>query len=31
MTAQGVTLHVQDGGLGQSPPGLGNVECVVGI
>lgn len=30
MTAQGVTLNVQDGGLGQRPPGLGNVEVVIG-
>ena len=30
MTAQGVTLYVQDGGLGQSTPGLGNVEVVIG-
>ena len=31
MAKQGVTLVVQDGGLGQSPPGLGNVEAVIGI
>ena len=28
---QGVNLFVQDGGLGQSPPGVGNIEYVVGI
>jgi hypothetical protein len=31
MPAQGVTLVVNDGGLGQSPPGLGNVEVVIGV
>ena len=31
MAAQGVKLVVQDGGLSQSPPGLGNVEAVIGI
>ena len=31
MARQGVTLVVQDGGLGQSTPGLGNVLAVVGV
>lgn len=31
MAKQGVTLIVQDGGLGQSTPGLGNVEVVIGV
>jgi hypothetical protein len=31
MTAQGVNLFVNDGGLGQSPPGQGNTEYVIGI
>ena len=31
MPSQGVTLVVNDGGLGQSPPGLGNVEVVIGV
>jgi len=30
MAKQGVTINVQDGGLGQSPPGLGNVLVVIG-
>jgi hypothetical protein len=31
MTAQGVNLFVQDNGLGQQPPGVGNTEYVIGI
>lgn len=30
MAKQGLTLNVQDGGLGQTPLGLGNVEVVIG-
>ena len=28
--ANGVTIHVQDGGLGQAPPGAGNTLVVIG-
>jgi hypothetical protein len=31
MTTQGVNITVQDNGLGQSPPGQGNTELVVGV
>jgi hypothetical protein len=31
MTTQGININVQDGGLGQTPPGLGNVLAVVGV
>lgn len=30
MSQQGVNIDIQDGGLGQSPPGQGNIEMVVG-